>query len=85
MAAQRLEERMRSQREEFEAGAPPDALEIMHRVTRELEESGLAERAIGLGDRAPDFALPNQAGDTVSLSEIVSSGPIVLGFYRGRW
>ena len=85
MTGQRLEERMKRLRNEFEAGAPPDALEVMHRATRELEESGMAERAIGVGDRAPEFALPNQVGETVRLSRIITSGPVVLGFYRGRW
>lgn len=85
MTTERLEERLRNQRQQFEAGADPTVLKIMHRVTRELEQSGMVERAIGVGDRAPEFALPDQAGETVRLSEALSRGPLVLGFYRGRW
>jgi peroxiredoxin Q/BCP len=33
------------------------------------------------GDRAPDFALPDQAGTVRSLSGLIADGPIVLFFY----
>jgi thioredoxin-dependent peroxiredoxin len=33
------------------------------------------------GDRAPDFSLPDQNGDVVSLAERLSDGPVVLFFY----
>jgi peroxiredoxin len=37
------------------------------------------------GDTAPDFTLPDFQGRHVSLSEKLSSGPVVLGFFRGTW
>jgi thioredoxin-dependent peroxiredoxin len=33
------------------------------------------------GDPAPDFALPDQHGNTVRLSERLADGPVVLFFY----
>jgi peroxiredoxin Q/BCP len=33
------------------------------------------------GDRAPEFALPDQDGRTVSLAELLEDGPLVLYFY----
>ncbi len=36
---------------------------------------------IGVGDKAPDFALPSQDGQTVQLSALLSEGPVVLYFY----
>lgn len=36
---------------------------------------------IGVGDKAPDFALPSQDGHTVQLSALLSEGPVVLYFY----
>lgn len=33
------------------------------------------------GTRAPDFALPDQTGRTVRLSDLLGQGPIVLYFY----
>lgn len=33
------------------------------------------------GDVAPDFALPDQTGNVVRLSELLTKGPVVLFFY----
>lgn len=41
--------------------------------------------ALGVGQRAPDFALPDIDGGTVRLSALLSNGPVVLTFYRGAW
>ena len=38
-----------------------------------------------IGDKAPDFALPNGDGKTVSLSDYTARGPVVVIFYRGFW
>ena len=34
-----------------------------------------------VGDRAPDFALPDQKGDTVRLSDFRGKKTVVLAFY----
>jgi peroxiredoxin Q/BCP len=33
------------------------------------------------GDTAPDFALPDQSGTVIRLSELLTKGPVVLFFY----
>ena len=33
------------------------------------------------GSKAPDFILPNENGEEVSLTDILETGPIVLYFY----
>ena len=38
-----------------------------------------------VGDKAPDFALPNGDGKLVMLSEYTTRAPVVLVFYRGFW
>ncbi len=40
-----------------------------------------AKGKVQLGDQAPDFTLPNQAGKSVSLSDFVGKTSIVLYFY----
>jgi len=37
------------------------------------------------GDKAKDFALPDTAGATVTLNDLLVRGPAVLVFYRGYW
>lgn len=44
-----------------------------------------ANRALGVGDRAPDFALPGVDGEIVRLGDLLARGPVVLTFYRGAW
>lgn len=44
-----------------------------------------APRAPQLGDRLPDFALPDARGGTWALRDARAKGPVVLVFYRGFW
>ena len=62
---------------------PPEVTAILRRGIEDVRESGAA--GLRIGERAPDFALPNQRGETVRLSERLSRGPVVLSFYRGVW
>ena len=36
---------------------------------------------LATGDTAPEFALPDQSGTVVRLSEVLAKGPVVLFFY----
>ena len=38
-----------------------------------------------VGDRAPEFALPNGDGKLTTLSEYTARGIVVVIFYRGFW
>lgn len=38
-----------------------------------------------VGDKAPDFALPNGDGKLVVLSEYTARSPVLVIFYRGFW
>jgi len=54
-------------------------------VVRQMPASASAPR---IGDKAPDFALSDQNGRTVTLHEVLSSAGthgILLIFYRGYW
>jgi hypothetical protein len=80
-----LQDNLDKLKKEFEADAPPDALSIMHQATDDLRNSGIMERVMKVGDRAPEFTLPNEHGQIVSSSELLSKGPLVVCFYRGVW
>ncbi len=41
----------------------------------------LGSAALKVGDRAPDFTLPDTDGKPVSLSSLLASGPVILAFY----
>jgi len=68
-----------------ESRIPPESLQVMHEATEALEKSGMKERALGLGDRIPEFALLNINGVLVTSRTLVEKGPLVLTFYRGKW
>jgi len=80
-----LQEKMTQFKKRFEARAPKEALEIMHRATEILKDSGILEHAPKVGDKATDFTLENTEGKEIRLSRLLKEGPVVLGFYRGRW
>lgn len=67
------------------ANIPAEVRETMQRALAELMASGIAEQALGEGDTVPDFQLPNHRGETVSLSDLLADGPLVISFYRGGW
>lgn len=64
---------------------PAEVRQIMRRAGQELADSGQAERALAVGDRAPGFRLPSATGQTVALDDLLADGPVVLTFYRGVW
>lgn len=80
-----LQDRLDELSEQTKQKAPKEALAIMHRATEELRSSGIMERTIKVGHKAPEFALNNADGKAVSLSSLVAKGPTVVSFFRGKW
>jgi hypothetical protein len=64
---------------------PPEIQAVMKRGLDDLRASGIAERALKVGARAPEFRLPNQHGAMVASSAMLAKGPLALSFYRGKW
>jgi hypothetical protein len=63
----------------------PEDLATIQRDIDSLRASGILDRVLKIGERAPDFTLPNVDGTPVSLSGLLAKGPVVLSFFRGRW
>ncbi len=63
----------------------PEFGQISGRTIAALIASGQAGRALKVGDRAPDFALPDVDGSHVASADLLKKGPLVLSFYRGVW
>jgi peroxiredoxin len=51
----------------------------------ELSTSGILQQSLQVGDRAPDFTLPNSEGMAVQLSDLLTKGAVVVSFFRGKW
>ena len=85
-----LQSRLDEFKKSFESGAPPykvprEVIEKMHRATAELEASGLANKALKVGDCAPQFSLFNQDHVQVNSADLLRQGPVVISFFRGHW
>ncbi|MBY0380379.1 MAG: AhpC/TSA family protein [Xanthobacteraceae bacterium] len=70
---------------EFETTKPRAAIEIMHRATAELIESGATKHAKKAGEVAPSFSLKDPEGTVVDSSDLLRRGPLIVSFYRGVW
>ncbi len=81
----KLQDKLDDIKKGFQEQAPREALDIMHRAVEDLNNSGILDQTVKVGDKAPEFTLNNTKGQTVTLSQLLAKGPLVLGFYRGRW
>ncbi len=70
---------------QFLAKAPSEAVKKMMEANAALEQANLPARAVAVGQRAPDFALPDIKNTLVTLSSRLARGPVVVSFYRGTW
>ena len=64
---------------------PPQVREVLVRTTEDQVKSGITAKALKVGDKAPEFNLPNVHGEAVALSDALAKGPAVIAFYRGSW
>ena len=80
-----LTEQLHAIKEKSKERIPAAAREIMERTIADQRRSGALDRVVKIGQRAPDFTLPNTSGQSVSLAELLARGPVVLSFFRGRW
>ncbi|NOJ61162.1 peroxiredoxin-like family protein [Arthrobacter sp. 260] len=51
----------------------------------DLRSAGVPVEAVTVGEQMPDALLLRRDGNEVKLSEVLSSAPAVLVFYRGAW
>lgn len=81
----KLQPRLDERRAEFAQQASAETVAAFDRGVEEVRDSGVTQRARKQGDAAPDFELPNAAGQAVRLSALLARGPVVIVWYRGGW
>ncbi|MGH9633507.1 MAG: peroxiredoxin-like family protein [Candidatus Angelobacter sp.] len=80
-----LNDQLDSLTAKLRALVPAERLLVVDRFAEELVKSGLADRTLKAGDLAPAFELPDGDGMLWRSQDLLSSGPLVIVFYRGRW
>jgi hypothetical protein len=78
-----LQQQLDGFRANFEADI--DRKTRLDREALRVKHAGVEARALKAGQRAPDFTLPDMAGNQVTLAQLCAEGPLALIFYRGLW
>lgn len=80
-----LEKTLNEFRANVAENMPADMLEMLQAAIDKLVANKIASNALTLGQKFPHFDLPNAAGKSVSLTNLLAKGPIIVNFYRGSW
>jgi hypothetical protein len=80
-----LKAELKALQNRLEAGRAPEVVTEMHRAVEELRKPEILGGVLKIGDRAPEFTLPNATGAAVDSRQLLAAGPLVVTFYRGRW
>lgn len=80
-----LSDTLASRAASADARSTPERLAINQFALDSLENSGILDQVLDVGDVAPDFTLNNASGNSISLYDELENGPVVLFWYRGGW
>lgn len=80
-----LTQEINTLRQQIQAKMPEDTKAVMDKAMQDLVNSGVADQSLKVGDKAPNFCLPNAVGKTVELQDLLSRNSVVISFYRGGW
>ena len=80
-----LQEKLSAMKNESLAKRPPEVVATMLQAVENLVQAGIADNAITVGEKLPDFSLPDEKGLLVSSKDLLAKGPLAISFYRGIW
>jgi peroxiredoxin len=64
----------------------PERLAISEKAVDDLFATGIEDRVLPVGAQAPNFTLEDAStGRSVSSTDLLALGPLVINFFRGRW
>lgn len=64
---------------------PKDKKQIFADGIADVKNSGILDKALNVGDKAPNFTLKNALNKEVWLYNELEKGPVILTWYRGGW
>jgi peroxiredoxin len=63
----------------------PERLAVSERAVEDLFATGIEQRILPVGAKAPEFTLRDSTGRLVKSSDVLALGPLIISFFRGRW
>jgi peroxiredoxin len=81
----KLADRLAALRAKYGSMLKPDIAEQMERQIEELRTSGILDRVLKAGEKAPPFQLKDQLGNPISSMDVLEKRPLVVSFFRGTW
>ncbi|KAL4909852.1 hypothetical protein BDW74DRAFT_173337 [Aspergillus multicolor] len=70
---------------EYQKAAPAAVLNTFSAGLKDLKDTFDASRAIQPGQKLPSFTLQDATGTPVASASLLSTGPLLISFYRGEW
>ncbi len=64
---------------------PLEILEGFQKSIEHLNSQNITANSLKIGDKIPDFSLPNAINEIISSKNILKNGKMVIAFYRGSW
>ena len=80
-----LKAKLEEKKANFELRADDNKKRAYKEGQQSVEKSGIVQSAKQVGDKAPDFTLTNALGKSVTLSDYLKKGNVILTWYRGGW
>lgn len=84
MALFNLQEKLTELRNKSEK-ENPDLTNKNRQSIVELKRAKVSEKSIKIGEKMPDFILPNSSNQMTTLNELTQNCNIIVNFYRGNW
>jgi len=80
-----LKSMLDAKKKDFELKADDHTKKIYKEGLESVKMSGILEKALNVGDIAPNFKLNNALGEPVELYQYLKKGKVILTWYRGGW
>lgn len=80
-----LKSQLDAKKAKFELKADSTKKKIYKEGIESVAQSGILEKALNVGDIAPNFKLNNALGESVDLYDYLKKGTVILTWYRGGW